>query len=217
MNVLLHAATDSPASLNMEAAVATLSAEFDRANVTVNALTDKLFSTGQPDDRLAPAKLLARLTALEAELPELRKQLTAHRDATRAALGSLQATIVNNQRAAQALSERVGSGDGATAVHAPPPVPAAAAAAAPAASATLSELEWLKIPAAERKGLAFGDLSEFWTKLKGLFEKREATELQAAQLLALGVRIMDAGDRKKLALLEKLGHVALANNAVKLR
>ena len=43
------------------------------------------------------------------------------------------------------------------------------------------------------------------------------TELQAAQLLALGVRIMDAGDRKKLALLEKLGHVALANNAVKLR
>ena len=94
---------------------------------------------------------------------------------------------------------------------------AAAAAAAPAASATLSELEWLKIPAAERKGLAFGDLSEFWTKLKGLFEKREATELQAAQLLALGVRIMDAGDRKKLALLEKLGHVALANNAVKLR
>ena len=87
----------------------------------------------------------------------------------------------------------------------------------PAASATLSELEWLKIPSAERKGLAFGDLSEFWTKLKGLFEKREAVELQAAQLLALGVRIMDAGDRKKLALLEKLGHVALANNAVKLR
>ena len=200
----------------MEAAVATLSAEFDRANVTANALTDKLALTA-PDDRLAPAKLLARLTALEAELPELRKQLTAHRDSTRAALGSLQATIVNNQRAAQALSERVGSGDGATAVHAPPPVPAAAAAAAPAASATLSELEWLKIPSAERKGLAFGDLSEFWTKLKGLFEKREATELQAAQLLALGVRIMDAGDRKKLALLEKLGHVALKNNAVKLR
>ena len=198
----------------MEAAVATLSAEFDRANVTANALTDKLRAE-QPDDRLAPAKLLARLTALEAELPELRKQLTAHREATRAALGSLQATIVNNQRAAQALSERVGSGE--TAVHAPPPVPAASTAAAPAASATLSELEWLKIPSAERKGLAFGDLSEFWTKLKGLFEKREASELQAAQLLALGVRIMDAGDRKKLALLEKLGHVALANNAVKLR
>ena len=201
----------------MEAAVSALSAEFDRADVTVKALTDKLLAEQQPDDRLAPAKLLARLTALEAELPELRKQLTAHRDSTRATLGSLQATIVNNQRAAQALSERVGSGDGATAVHAPPPVPAAATAAAPAASATLSELEWLKIPSAERKGLAFADLSEFWTKLKGLFEKREATELQAAQLLALGVRIMDAGDRKKLALLEKLGHVALANNAVKLR
>ena len=201
----------------MEASVSALSAEFDRADVTAKALADKLIAEQQPDDRLAPAKLLARLTALEAELPELRKQLTAHRDSTRAALGSLQATIVNNQRAAQALSERVGSGDGATAVHAPPPVPAAAAAAAPAASATLSELEWLKIPSAERKGLAFGDLSEFWTKLKGLFEKREATELQAAQLLALGVRIMDAGDRKKLALLEKLGHVALANNAVKLR
>ena len=73
------------------------------------------------------------------------------------------------------------------------------------------------IPSAERKGLAFADLSEFWTKLKGLFEKRDAVELQAAQLLALGVRIMDAGDRKKLALLEKLGLVALANNAVKLR
>ena len=200
----------------MEAAVATLSAEFDRANVTANALTDKLRAE-QPDNRLVPAKLLARLTTLEAELPELRKQLATHRDSTRAALGSLQATVVNNQRAAQALSERVGSGDGAAAVHAPPPVPAAAAAAAPAASATLSELEWLKIPSAERKGLAFGDLSEFWTKLKGLFEKREATELQAAQLLALGVRIMDAGDRKKLALLEKLGHVALANNAVKMR
>ena len=201
----------------MEAAVSALSAEFDRADVTAKALTDKLLAEQQPDDRLAPANLLARLTALEAELPELRKQLTAHRDSTRATLGSLQATIVNNQRAAQALSERVGSADGAGAVHAPPPVPAAAAAAAPAAPATLSELEWLKIPSAERKGLAFGDLSEFWTKLKGLFEKREAVELQAAQLLALGVRIMDAGDRKKLALLEKLGHVALANNAVKLR
>ena len=200
----------------MEVAVATLSAEFDRANVTANALTDKLI-VEQPDDRLTPAKLLARLTALESELPELRKQLTAHRDSTRAALGSLQATIVNNQRAAQALSERVGSGDGAAAVHAPPPVPAASTAAAPAASATLSVLEWLKIPSAERKGLAFADLSEFWTKLKGLFEKRDAVELQAAQLLALGVRIMDAGDRKKLALLEKLGLVALANNAVKLR
>ena len=201
----------------MEAAVSALSAEFDRADMTAKALADKLIAEQPDDDRLAPAKLLARLTALEAELPELRKQLTAHRDSTRAALGSLQATIVNNQRAAQALSERVGSGDGAAAVHAPPPVPAAAAAAAPAASATLSELEWLKIPSAERKGLAFADLSEFWTKLKGLFEKREAVELQAAQLLALGVRIMDAGDRKKLALLEKLGHVALANNAVKLR
>ena len=201
----------------MEAAVSALSAEFDRADVTAKALADKLIAEQPDDDRLAPAKLLARLTALEAELPELRKQLTAHRDSTRAALGSLQATIVNNQRAAQALSERVGSGDGATAVHAPPPVPAASTAAAPAASATLSELEWLKIPSAERKGLAFGDLSEFWTKLKGLFEKREAKELQAAQLLALGVRIMDAGDRKKLALLEKLGHVALKNNAVKLR
>ena len=98
----------------MEAAVSALSAEFDRADVTAKALADKLI-VGQPDDRLAPAKLLARLTALEAELPELRKQLTAHRDSTRAALGSLQATIVNNQRAAQALSERVGSGDGATA------------------------------------------------------------------------------------------------------
>ena len=109
----------------MEASVSALSAEFDRADVTAKALADKLIAEQQPDDRLAPAKLLARLTALEAELPELRKQLTAHRDSTRAALGSLQATIVNNQRAAQALSERVGSGDGAAAVHAPPPVPAA--------------------------------------------------------------------------------------------
>ena len=70
----------------MEAAVSALSAEFDRADVTAKALADKLIAE-QPDDGLAPAKLLARLTALEAELPELRKQLTAHRDSTRAALG----------------------------------------------------------------------------------------------------------------------------------
>ena len=75
----------------MEAAVSALSAEFDRADVTAKALADKLIAEQPDDDRLAPAKLLARLTALEAELPELRKQLTAHRDSTRAALGSLQA------------------------------------------------------------------------------------------------------------------------------
>ena len=199
----------------MEAAVSALSAEFDRADVTAKALADKLIAE-QPDDRLAPAKLLARLTALEAELPGCEAADGAPRFDARGA--RLAAGVDRQQPARGAGAERARRlRRRRDAVHAPPPVPAAAAAAAPAASATLSELEWLNIPSAERKGLAFFDLSEFWTKLKGLFEKREATELQAAQLLALGVRIMDAGDRKKLALLEKLGHVALANNAVKLR
>ena len=66
-----------------------------------------------------------------------------------------------------------------------------------------------------REGVSLDDINEFWSLLRSLFVRRETRSLQAAQLVALGVRLSDE-NTKKMRILKALGLVDLANNAVAL-
>ncbi len=95
------------------------------------------------------------------------------------------------------------------------PATAAAPAPPPPESATISELSWLQLGQATRGNVKLDELNEFWRLLLGLFRQREARTLQAAQLLALGVRMSEA-NTKKLRLLEKLNLLRVQNNSLTL-
>ena len=102
----------------------------------------------------------------------------------------------------------------------PPPVaaPGVAASAGPPLTATaalIGELQWLRLGSTVREGVSLDDINEFWSLLRSLFVRRETRSLQAAQLVALGVRLSDE-NTKKMRILKALGLVDLANNAVAL-
>lgn len=84
-----------------------------------------------------------------------------------------------------------------------------------AAPHAIDELTWLRLSPTHREAVSLEDVNTFWRVLRGLFVKRETHELQAAQLLALGVRT--TGDNaRKLRILDALGLVKLQSNAVHL-
>jgi hypothetical protein len=64
------------------------------------------------------------------------------------------------------------------------------------------------VPRRTRGNLTLAELSTFWGLLRGLFVRRETRELQAAQLLALGVRMSD-DNKRKMRILEALGMIQL--------
>lgn len=90
---------------------------------------------------------------------------------------------------------------------APPPLPPPVETIA-APPSTIPELQWLRCPASTRGNLTLAELSTFWGLLRGLFVRRETRELQAAQLLALGVRMSD-DNKRKMRILEALGMIQL--------
>ena len=83
---------------------------FERADAALSLAAGKLEAeagdtfTGA-HARLNPARLLRRLSALEAELPKL-KEAAARNASARAVLGTLHATINNNQQEALGLARR---------------------------------------------------------------------------------------------------------------
>lgn len=85
----------------------------------------------------------------------------------------------------------------------------------PATAPLIGELQWLRLASAVREGVSRDDINQFWSLLRSLFVKRETRSLQAAQLLALGVRMSDENARK-MRILQALGLIKLANNAVAL-
>ena len=66
-----------------------------------------------------------------------------------------------------------------------------------------------------REGVPLSDINAFWHLLRGLFIRRETLELQAAQLLALGIRMSDE-NAKKMRILEALRFIKLQSNVVHL-
>lgn len=99
----------------------------------------------------------------------------------------------------------------ANTVSAPQPVPAPSAGSSP-----ITELEWLRLATAQRDGVGLDELNDFWRCLRSHFVRRETRELQAAQLLAVGVRIGEQKNARMLRLLERLGRLTAAQNAVRL-
>ena len=243
---------------------------FERADAALSLAAGKL-ETEAGDTftgahaRLNPARLLRRLSALEAELPKL-KEAAARNASARAVLGTLHATINNNQQEALGLarrahapieadadafdvaevSARVGLASLPVAPPAaaifhdappptprnpPPPTPAAAATPAasegavaitaaappppPRAGAAIGDLQWFRLGSSVRDGVSLDDVNQFWSVLRSLFARRETDCLQAAQLLALGVRMSDENARR-MRILQALGLVKLQNNAVQL-
>ena len=217
-----------------------LAADFDRADSRLAMCEQRLegsFAAAFPgaDAKLNPARLQKRL---EAELPALRAAAEANRADREAVLGPLTAALCSNRSAvlgAAGLAAAAGVADAdgewcsalaeaeqCAASRMPlahrPSAPGAASSPAPptpacTASAAVSELAWLRLSQSDR--MAAGsreELNEFWSLLRGLFVRRETGQLQAAQLLALGVRMTDANARK-LKLLERCA-AARARGAV---
>ena len=119
------------------------------------------------------------------------------------------------------------AGDFVPAPSAPPPStpyaadehePAAPASiAAPLSSVTplIGELQWLRLGSSVREGVSLTELNEFWSLLRSLYMRRETRSLQAAQLLALGVRMSEENARR-MRTLQALGLIKLATNEVHL-
>ena len=102
----------------------------------------------------------------------------------------------------------------------PPPASAALSAMAEAEGAgplatspLIGELQWLRLGTAVREGASLEEVNQFWSLLRSLYVRRETKSLQAAQLLALGVRMSDENARR-MRILQALGLIKLANNAV---
>ena len=91
----------------------------------------------------------------------------------------------------------------------PPPLSAASD------PSVISELSFLRLTPTVRDGISLETLNEFWGVLRSLFIRRETQELQAAQLLALGVRMSEENARR-MRVLEALGLLKLQANAVHL-
>ena len=95
---------------------------------------------------------------------------------------------------------------------------AAPASGAPPLSAVtplIGELQWLRLGSSVREGVSLTELNEFWTLLRSLYMRRETRSLQAAQLLALGVRMSEENARR-MRTLQALGLIKLATNEVHL-
>jgi hypothetical protein len=94
-------------------------------------------------------------------------------------------------------------------------VPPASADAAPSeASSAVTELQWLRLTQEMRAGLSLAELDSFWRALRGHFVRRETRELQAAQLLALGIRIGEEKNAQRMRILEHLGLLRMRHNSV---
>ena len=213
-------------------------------NVAEQKLQSELSSAFQANPSLNPTRLLKRLVALEEELPKLRAAAAKNESARRSVLEVLEQQVAN-QSAALELARRaqadiqtdndafqsecamargnLGTATSASMAARPEeggPSASTSQAAASESSAfagpqPIDELSWLRLSAPARAGLSLDDVNTFWRCLFGLFVRRETHELQAAQLLALGIRTSGDNERKFRAL-EGLGLIQLRSNAVQL-
>ena len=219
---------------------AALQRTFDKADATLALCESRLEREIEQSvgARHNPTRLLKRLAALEAELPKLRAVAEENAAARRAILAPLLAKQAANQLNVVTLARRAAA-DVAdehaqwTSEHneslaqlsrcgeAEDDAAAGGGAAAPApttalAAAAVSEAEFSALAQTEREGRELAEVNALHRCLLSHFARRETRELQAAQLVAVGISVADARTASTLRVLQRLGRLVVAGNAVSL-
>ena len=199
---------------------------FERTDATLSLVEARLDKSLNAEyTTVNPQRLLRRLALLEAELPRLRAAAEKNASARRDILGTLTSQQVINQQGVLQLARRshaqvnhdeaewdIAHSDLEASFSST--ADTSAGAGPTVADDYLTVEQWRALPSALRDGLTHGELNAFFGTLRGHFARRDVRELQAAQLVAFGMRIGDESHTRMLNLLERAGLLRCAGNAI---